>query len=161
MSSSQPSSEVTAWKRGDLVLVDGTREGAVVSVNGNMAQVSLWDAQAAAVNVSRLSPLEPEGTPIGACEGCGRTIEACDAEAPAESWMSSTCKARTVRHAPTCTTALLRSIADGPPQWLLRRDPLVQAVLADSLCFIACTSGLDYVTLAPTHKGLTLLETQE
>lgn len=42
------------------MLVDGTKEGAVVSVNGNTAQVSLWDTGGAAVNVARLSPLEVE-----------------------------------------------------------------------------------------------------
>lgn len=305
MSSSQPSSEVTAWKRGDLVLVDGTREGAVVSVNGNMAQVSLWDAQAAAVNVARLSPLEPtltipppaaarvdepwlqSGDVIDAapgircypeagivldsrdgpvltvdpldggdcwvvhmgdvarwlaehgaggfqptdtvtlyrgdseeefilpthiaesaemllrcasvgdedglrehlapllrrlsvpskadpvpepalCPGCRRRIWACNADAPDSPTLTMDCRARRSRlltagpkRAKSLSRSLLKGIADGPPQWLPRRDPLVQAVLADSLCFIACTSGLDYVTLAPTHKGLTLLETQE
>lgn len=49
------------WKRGDLVLVDGDKEGCVLSVNGNVAQVSMWAASAATVNLTRLSPLEVTG----------------------------------------------------------------------------------------------------
>lgn len=51
--------EPRQWQRGDLVLVDGDKEGCIASVRGNVAQVSLWDRAPAVVNVSRLSPLEP------------------------------------------------------------------------------------------------------
>lgn len=63
--------EVTgrSWQRGDLVLVDGDKEGSVRSVNGNVAQVALWDRAPAVVNVSRLSPLEaPKAAHAGTTE---------------------------------------------------------------------------------------------
>lgn len=62
--------EVTGrtWQRGDLVLVDGDKEGCVTSVNGNVAQVALWDRAPAVVNVSRLSPLEPAKQYVSASE---------------------------------------------------------------------------------------------
>lgn len=54
----RPASHEHHWQRGDLVLVDGDKEGCVLSVNGNVAQVSMWAASAAVVNLARLSPLE-------------------------------------------------------------------------------------------------------
>lgn len=79
------------------MLVDGTKEGAVVSVNGNIAQVSLWENGGAAVNVARLSPLEQDEIGPDLCDGCGRHRRQCNSDDVDSPALTDACKARRTR----------------------------------------------------------------